>query len=128
MSSLPPQLPKIFSREFFLNLCPKYYLSLSAPKKANMIVKGGEYFFLVLPIFKMRKVVIKMADDLLTVETLCQKLQVSENTAYQLLKSGQLKGFKVGRMWRIPQSSLDSYVAKQLSGKVVTKNELTSVF
>lgn len=69
-----------------------------------------------------------MADDLLTVETLCQKLQVSENTAYQLLKTGQLKGFKVGRMWRIPQSSLDSYVVNQLAGKDVTKNELTSVF
>ena len=67
---------------------------------------------------------IKMADVLLTVETLCQKLQVSENTAYQLLKTGQLKGFKVGRMWRIPQSSLDSYVVKQLSGKDVTKNGL----
>ncbi len=65
-----------------------------------------------------------MADDLLTVETLCQKLQVSENTAYQLLKSGQLKGFKVGRMWRIPQSSLDSFVLSQLSGKDVSKNEL----
>ena len=65
-----------------------------------------------------------MADDLLTVETLCQKLRVSENTAYQLLKTGQLKGFKVGRMWRIPQSSLDSYVVKQLTGKDVSKNGL----
>ena len=65
-----------------------------------------------------------MVDDLLTVDTLCQKLQVSENTANQLLKSGQLKGFKVGRMWRIPQSSLDSYVLNQLSGKDVTKNGL----
>ena len=63
-----------------------------------------------------------MADDLLTVETLCKKLQVSENTAYLLLKTGQLKGFKVGRMWRIPQSSLDSYVVNQLSGKVVIQN------
>lgn len=87
-----------------------------------MIVKGGENFFLVLSMFKMRKGVIKMADDLLTVETLCQKLQVSENTAYQLLKSGQLKGFKVGRMWRIPQSSLDSYVVNKLAGKDVSKN------
>ena len=65
-----------------------------------------------------------MADELLTVETLCQKLKVSENTAYQLLQTGQLKAFKVGRMWRIPQSSLDSYVVNQLSGKDVTKNGL----
>ena len=65
-----------------------------------------------------------MANDLMTVETLCQKLKVSENTAYQLLKTGQLKGFKVGRMWRIPQNSLDSYVSNQLSGKDVSKNGL----
>ena len=65
-----------------------------------------------------------MANDLMTVETLCQKLKVSENTAYQLLKTGQLKGFKVGRMWRIPQNSLDSYVSNQLAGKDVSKNGL----
>jgi len=64
-----------------------------------------------------------MVDDLLTVETLCQKLKVSENTAYQLLKSGQLKGFKVGRMWRIPQSSLDSFVSSQLEEKGGSYNE-----
>lgn len=69
-----------------------------------------------------------MANDLMTVETLCQKLKVSENTAYQLLKTGQLKGFKVGRMWRIPQNSLDSYVSNQLSGKDVSKNEFVSFF
>lgn len=77
------------------------------------MIKGYEFFFMMSSIFKMVKVVMKVADDSLIVETLCQKLQVSENTAYQLLKTGQLKGFKVGRMWRIPQSSLDSYIAVQ---------------
>lgn len=79
---------------------------------------------MMVAIFKIGKVVLKMAEELLTVETLCQKLQVSENTAYQLLKTGQLKGFKVGRKWRISQSSLDSYVVKQLERKDVTKNGL----
>lgn len=113
----------LFATPFFTtNIVQKFYLSVSASKKANLLLNGGENFFLVLPMFKIRKGVLKMADDLLTVDTLCQKLQVSENTAYQLLKSGQLKGFKVGRMWRIPQSSLDSYVVNQLSGKVVIQN------
>lgn len=69
-----------------------------------------------------------MANDLITVDTLCRKLQVSENTAYQLLKTGQLKGFKVGRMWRIPQTSFDSYVSSQLeNNKGADSNEYLSI-
>lgn len=69
-----------------------------------------------------------MANDLMTVDTLCRKFQVSENTAYQLLKTGQLKGFKVGRMWRIPQSSLDSYISNQLENKKgADSNEYLSI-
>lgn len=64
----------------------------------------------------------------MTVDTLCRKFQVSENTAYQLLKTGQLKGFKVGRMWRIPQSSLDSYISNQLENKKgADSNEYLSI-
>ena len=42
--------------------------------------------------------------DLLTVEELCEKLQVSRNKAYQLLENGEIEGFKVGRNWRIPRT------------------------
>ena len=33
---------------------------------------------------------------------LCEILKISANTAYHLLNSGKLEGFRVGRMWRIP--------------------------
>ena len=69
-----------------------------------------------------------MANDLMTVETLCQKLKVSENTAYQLLKTGQLKGFKIGRIWRIPQSNLDSYILSRTgNNKGEDSNEHLSI-
>lgn len=52
--------------------------------------------------------------DLLTVDDLCEKLQISRNTAYQLLESGDVDGFKVGRNWRIPNVSISSYIVNQI--------------
>ena len=52
--------------------------------------------------------------DLLTVDDLCEKLQISRNTAYQLLESGDVEGFKVGRNWRIPNISISSYIVNQI--------------
>lgn len=57
---------------------------------------------------------VNEVSDLLTVDDLCEKLQVSRNTAYQLLESGEIKGFKVGRNWRIPNSSISSYIVNQI--------------
>ena len=59
--------------------------------------------------------------DLLTVDDLCEKLQVSRNTAYQLLESGDVEGFKVGRNWRIPNISISSYIVNQIRKRGVKK-------
>ena len=40
-------------------------------------------------------------------------LGVGKNTMYRLLKSGELKGFRVGRSWRVPESSIE----KLMDGK-----------
>ncbi len=48
-------------------------------------------------------------NDLLTLDQLCEKLFISPTTAYKLLKSGQIKGFKLGT-WKIPLSSVYEYV------------------
>ena len=34
-------------------------------------------------------------------------LGVGKNTMYRLLKSGELNGFRVGRSWRVPESSIE---------------------
>lgn len=39
--------------------------------------------------------------ELLTIEQLCERLFISPTTAYKLLQSGEIKGFKVGT-WKIP--------------------------
>lgn len=35
--------------------------------------------------------------ELLTVEQLCRILKIGKNTAYKLIQTGEIKGFRVGR-------------------------------
>ena len=48
--------------------------------------------------------------ELLTVEQLCRILQIGKNTAYKLIQTGEIKGFRVGRSWKIPRDSIDEYL------------------
>ena len=50
---------------------------------------------------------------LITVEELCEELMIGKNTAYKLLTSGEIKGFRIGRMWKIPRESLKRYLIEQ---------------
>ena len=43
-------------------------------------------------------------------EDIQKKLEISERTALRYLKSGELKGFKMGREWRFTQSDIDAFV------------------
>lgn len=50
--------------------------------------------------------------ELLTIEQLCERLFISPTTAYKLLQSGEIKGFKVGT-WKIPAMSVKEYILKK---------------
>lgn len=50
--------------------------------------------------------------DVVTVKQLADFLQTSEQTIARALKSGELKGFKVGREWRIEKESAIKWVTK----------------
>ena len=41
-------------------------------------------------------------DDILTVEEACEALKIGYNAMYELLNTGKLKGYRNGRVWRIP--------------------------
>ncbi len=45
-------------------------------------------------------------DELLTIDELCEVLQIGRNTAYQLLNSGFVPAFRIGRRWKIPKNSV----------------------
>ena len=55
--------------------------------------------------------------SLMTIEELCETLMVGKNAAYDLLKSGAIKCFRIGRKWKIPRDSLNEYIKRQVAQK-----------
>ena len=55
-------------------------------------------------------------NEILTVEQLCERLSISQSTAYKLLQSGQIIGFRLGS-WKVPLSSVYEYVNKKCDKK-----------
>lgn len=55
----------------------------------------------------------KSTDDLplvISVEKVAEILDISKNTAYALVRSGQIHGIKVGRQYRITKDALKKYL------------------
>lgn len=55
----------------------------------------------------------EIQDDLITIEELQEILQIGRTTAYQLLKSGEIKAFRIGRYWKIPRAAITEYVSRK---------------
>ena len=53
--------------------------------------------------------------DILTAEEACEALRIGYNALYELLNSGKLKGFRNGRVWRIPKQAVREYVLASMS-------------
>lgn len=51
--------------------------------------------------------------DILTAEEACEALRIGYNAMYELLNSGKLKGYRNGRVWRIPKISVQEYILEQ---------------
>jgi excisionase family DNA binding protein len=50
------------------------------------------------------------AEQVYTPEQVAEHLQVSLRTVMDYLRAGKLKGFKVGRLWRIKDSDLQAFI------------------
>ena len=46
----------------------------------------------------------------LTTEEACEALRMGYNALYELLKSGKLKAYRNGRVWRIPKQAIIEYI------------------
>ena len=55
--------------------------------------------------------------DVLTAEEACEALRIGYNALYDLLNSGNLKGFRNGRVWRIPKQAIQEYVQMSIGAK-----------
>jgi len=49
----------------------------------------------------------EIIDELLKIQDVAEILKVSEGTIRRMLDRGELKGIRVGRLWRIPQTEVD---------------------
>ena len=52
-------------------------------------------------------------DHLLTTEEACEALKIGKNALYDLLDSGKLKGFRNGRVWRIPKQAVVEFICTE---------------
>lgn len=48
----------------------------------------------------------------LNVKDLAEILSVSQNTAYNLVRSGQVRSIRIGRTYRIPREAVDEFLQK----------------
>lgn len=61
-----------------------------------------------------------MADcenDLISIDGVMEQLNIGKNTVYALLNGRQIKAFRIGRMWKIPQASVDEFIRKNAEEK-----------
>ena len=49
-------------------------------------------------------------NDMISIDDLCEMLTIGKNTAYHLLKTQQIRAFKIGRIWKIPREAVSEYV------------------
>jgi excisionase family DNA binding protein len=53
--------------------------------------------------------------DLLTVEEAARRLSIGRTTMYALVKDGQIKSVRIGRLRRIPTETLTAYTARLIA-------------
>ena len=49
-------------------------------------------------------------EDVLTVEEACEALKIGYNSMYTLLHTDKIKGYRNGRVWRIPKAALVEFI------------------
>ena len=54
------------------------------------------------------------SETLMTIEELCEELLIGRNAAYKLLEDRKIKGFRIGRIWKIPRESINLYIKEQI--------------
>lgn len=52
-------------------------------------------------------------DDILDVNQFMEYLNIGKTTAYKLLRSGEIKVFRIGKVYKIPRKSVDEYIEKK---------------
>ena len=51
--------------------------------------------------------------DIMTIYDVAEALFIGKNRVYELLEKGNLKGFRIGRVWKIPKEAVQEYILTQ---------------
>lgn len=52
-------------------------------------------------------------EDIMSVWDVADVLFIGKNRVYELLESNQLKGFRIGRVWKIPKEAVKEFILTQ---------------
>ncbi|WP_195571761.1 helix-turn-helix domain-containing protein [Paenibacillus sp. 1001270B_150601_E10] len=63
-------------------------------------------------------------DDVITLSDMMELLAIGRNKAYDLLRSGQIKSFKIGKAYRIPKAAIKDFVLSQSKMSTACYKEL----
>ena len=58
------------------------------------------------------KALTESLSSVLRVKDLAALLSISRNTAYALVRSGQIRSIRIGRTYRIPRDAVEEYLRK----------------
>jgi excisionase family DNA binding protein len=56
------------------------------------------------------------ADEVLTMEEICDLLQVHKSTVYKLVRRGSIPGFRVGSDWRFRRDVIERWLSEKSVG------------
>jgi excisionase family DNA binding protein len=58
----------------------------------------------------------KRDSDVLTVSEIAALHKVCLETIIELIKAGEIQGYKIGHLWRVSRKSLDDYITTTATG------------
>lgn len=56
---------------------------------------------------------LEQYQDILSVFDVAEVLFIGKNRVYELLEKKELKGFRIGRVWKIPREALQEYILRK---------------
>ncbi len=54
-------------------------------------------------------------NEIMKFEEVMEYLNIGKSTLYNLLRNGEIKSFKIGKVWKIPRSSIEEYIRKSMN-------------
>lgn len=54
-------------------------------------------------------------NEIMKFEEVMEYLNIGKSTLYNLLRNGEIKSFKIGKVWKIPRNAVEEYIRKSIN-------------